>query len=207
MFWSSYRFPDNQWVWYGYTNIIYVYIYIYIISITPPRHPKSDPLPPWTSFHFDSARTTIHSSPIVLFRHSHLYDTRCSIYSLLYYGSTILVQYIPPDVSDTTRTPRYLSRHGCWSDTSTTVRPTLCSCTREYKYLSLSYLTTDEINKSLHSMHRNEWRSTFVDFYLWSQTSLSSEILVRFLFSLLCCLGAQEFESDSNSWAKFIILR
>jgi len=38
----------------------------------------------------------------------------------------------------------------------TTVRPTLCSCTRAYKYHSLSYLATDGINESLHSMHRNE---------------------------------------------------
>ena len=50
-------------------------IYIYI-SISPPRHPillsEIWSPPPWTSFHFDSVRTTIHSSPIVLFRHSHL---------------------------------------------------------------------------------------------------------------------------------------
>ena len=187
---------------------IYIYIYIYILSTSPPRHPillsEIWSPPPWTSFHFDSVRTTIHSSPIVLFRHTHtsmIQDAQSTVFSPIdwwdYIDISLLIYQTlitHPDISaatDVDQTPprlfaqRYVRVH-------------------ESTNISLSYLTTDEISESLHSMHRNEWGSAFADFYLWNQTSLFSKILVQLLFSLLCCLAAQEFESDSNSWAKCI---
>jgi len=187
--------------------LIYIYIYIYIASTSPDIiiwdliTSSVDLLPLRLCSNYNTLLANSSLPPLAPLM---IQDVQSIVFSTMdqrYWSNISLLMYqtrlahlVISAATDVDRTPprlfaqRYVRVH-------------------ESTNISLSYLTTDEINESLHSMHRNGWRSAFADFYLWSQTSLSSEILVRFLFSLLCCLGAQEFESDSNSWAKFIILR